>query len=77
MTSLRSWPAPAAAQAAAASRFTTARSAPRRAEMSCGDLTTRCDVQELYKEYLGKPLSERSHHLLHTGIEAWRMPQEL
>ena len=35
------------------------------------------DVQALYKEYLGKPLSERSHHLLHTGIEAWQMPQEL
>ena len=54
--------------------------------MSCGDLTTRCpfvsrmktpDVQALYKEYLGKPLSERSHHLLHTDIEAWQMPQEL
>ena len=35
------------------------------------------DVQALYKEYLGKPLSERSHHLLHTDIEAWQMPQEL
>ena len=35
------------------------------------------DVQALYKEYLGKPLSDRSHHLLHTDIEAWQMPQEL
>ena len=35
------------------------------------------DVQALYKEYLGKPLSERSHHLLHTDIEAWQMPKEL
>ena len=42
MISWKSWPAPVAAQAAAASRFTTARSAPRRAGMSCGDLTTRC-----------------------------------
>ena len=25
------------------------------------------EVQELYKNYLGKPLSEKAHHLLHTG----------
>jgi iron-only hydrogenase group A len=25
------------------------------------------DVQTLYREYLGKPLGERSHHLLHTA----------
>jgi iron only hydrogenase large subunit-like protein len=24
------------------------------------------DVQQLYKEFLGKPLGEKSHHLLHT-----------
>lgn len=24
------------------------------------------DIQKLYREFLGKPLSERSHHLLHT-----------
>ena len=35
------------------------------------------DVQALYKEYLGKPLSERSHHLLHTDIDGWQMPQNL
>ena len=35
------------------------------------------DVQALYKEYLGKPLSERSHHLLHTDIDGWQMPKEL
>ena len=23
-------------------------------------------IQRLYKEYLGQPLSEKSHHLLHT-----------
>jgi NADH-quinone oxidoreductase subunit G len=23
-------------------------------------------IQKIYKEYLGKPLSEKSHHLLHT-----------
>ena len=34
------------------------------------------DVQALYTEFLGKPLSERSHHLLHTDIGAWQMPQE-
>ena len=34
------------------------------------------DVQALYAEYLGKPLSERSHHLLHTDINAWQMPQK-
>ena len=35
------------------------------------------DVQALYKEYLGKPLSERSHHLLHTDIDGGQMPKEL
>ena len=34
------------------------------------------DVQALYAEYLGKPLSERSHHLLHTDIDGWQMPQK-
>ena len=24
------------------------------------------DVQKLYDEFLGKPLGEKSHHLLHT-----------
>ena len=28
----------------------------------------------LYKEYLGKPLSEKSHHLLHTDHHGWDMP---
>ncbi|MDX9866366.1 MAG: NADH-dependent [FeFe] hydrogenase, group A6 [Kiritimatiellia bacterium] len=28
------------------------------------------DVQKLYKEYLGKPLGEKSHHLLHTRYAA-------
>jgi iron only hydrogenase large subunit-like protein len=27
-------------------------------------------ILELYREYLGKPLSERSHHLLHTHYHA-------
>ena len=27
-------------------------------------------IIELYREYLGKPLSERSHHLLHTHYHA-------
>ena len=35
------------------------------------------DVQALYTEFLEKPLSKRSHHLLHTDIDAWQMPQDL
>ena len=29
-------------------------------------------VAKLYEEYLGKPLGERSHHLLHTHYHAWK-----
>lgn len=32
------------------------------------------DVQALYNEYLGNPLGEKSHKLLHTDHEAWRVP---
>lgn len=32
------------------------------------------DIQALYKEYLGAPLSERAHHLLHTDHSAWDVP---
>ena len=32
------------------------------------------EVQALYAEYLGQPLGEKSHHLLHTDHEAWQMP---
>ena len=32
------------------------------------------EVQSLYREYLGKPLGEKSHHLLHTDYHAWNMP---
>lgn len=40
--------------------------------------TVRCShenpaIQQLYKEFLGKPLSEKSHHLLHTKYQ----PREL
>ncbi len=31
-------------------------------------------VQTIYKEYLGKPLGEKSHHLLHTNHFGWDMP---
>ncbi|MGE5618522.1 MAG: iron hydrogenase small subunit, partial [Sphingomonadaceae bacterium] len=24
------------------------------------------DVQQIYREFLGRPLSDKSHHLLHT-----------
>ena len=34
------------------------------------------DVKALYKDYLGAPLGEKSHHLLHTDINAWQMPQK-
>ncbi len=32
------------------------------------------EVQALYKEFLGEPCGEKSHHLLHTNHQAWRMP---
>ena len=30
-------------------------------------------VQQLYSEYLGEPLSEKAHHLLHTDHNGWKM----
>ncbi|MBD9197608.1 MAG: hydrogenase, partial [Clostridiales bacterium] len=30
------------------------------------------EVQTLYQEYLGAPLGEKSHHLLHTDHDAWQ-----
>ena len=33
------------------------------------------DVQALYRDYLEKPLSEKSHQLLHTDHFAWEMPK--
>ncbi|MBR5386129.1 MAG: [Clostridiales bacterium] len=33
-------------------------------------------IAAIYKDYLGKPLSEKSHHLLHTDHHAWSMPNE-
>ncbi len=35
------------------------------------------DVQGLYQEYMGSPLKERAHHLLHTDHSVWQMPQEM
>ena len=32
------------------------------------------DVLALYSEFLGAPLSETAHHLLHTDHFAWEMP---
>lgn len=32
------------------------------------------EVQALYRDFLGEPLSEKSYHLLHTDHEAWEMP---
>ena len=31
-------------------------------------------VQKLYSEFLGRPLSEKAHHLLHTDHNGWEMP---
>ena len=33
-------------------------------------------IVEIYRAYLEKPLSEKSHHLLHTDHHAWTMPGE-
>lgn len=35
------------------------------------------DVQTLYTEFLGSPLSERAHHLLHTDHHGWEMPGKI
>ena len=35
------------------------------------------EVQTLYKEYLGEPCGETSHHLLHTDHTGWEMPPAL
>lgn len=32
------------------------------------------EVQTLYREFFGEPLSETAHHLLHTDHTAWKMP---
>ena len=32
------------------------------------------DIQALYREFLGAPLGEKSHHLLHTNHRGWSMP---
>ena len=29
------------------------------------------DVQTLYRDYLGSPLGQKAHHLLHTDHNAW------
>ena len=33
-------------------------------------------VVRCYQDYLGAPLSEKAHHLLHTDHHAWKMPGE-
>ena len=32
------------------------------------------DVMSLYRDFLGAPMSAKSHHLLHTDHHAWKMP---
>ena len=34
------------------------------------------DVQALYRDYFGAPLSHEAHKLLHTDHKAWKMPGE-
>ena len=34
-------------------------------------------IKQCYADFLGQPLSERAHHLLHTDHHAWKMPGEL
>ena len=34
-------------------------------------------IAAIYKDYLGQPLSEKSHHLLHTDHHAWEIPGEV
>lgn len=31
------------------------------------------DVQKLYQDYFGKPLSEKAHHFLHTDQRTWKL----
>ena len=31
-------------------------------------------IKQCYADFLGQPLSERAHHLLHTDHHAWKMP---
>ena len=33
-------------------------------------------IIDCYEKFLGKPLSERSEHLLHTDHHSWKMPNE-
>ena len=33
-------------------------------------------ITAVYKDYFGAPLSEKSHHLLHTDHHGWKMPGE-
>ncbi len=35
------------------------------------------EVQALYRDYLGEPLSEKSEQLLHTDHTSWQMPAEV
>ena len=35
------------------------------------------DIKAIYAEYLGAPLGELSHHLLHTDHYAWQMPDKI
>ncbi|MGO5115254.1 NADH-dependent [FeFe] hydrogenase, group A6 [Candidatus Avoscillospira sp. LCP25S3_F1] len=35
------------------------------------------EIQALYRDYLGAPLSEKAHHLLHTDHYGWEMPPKM
>ena len=34
-------------------------------------------IKQCYADFLGEPLSEKAHHLLHTDHHAWKMPGEM
>ena len=83
MSSSRSWPARAAVQAAAVSRWTapTAKRPPTAARF-CFRLDQNAPlrfshenpaVQALYREYLDEPCSHRAEELLHCDHFAWQM----
>ncbi len=74
---------PGGCAAAAASRSTKARNWPKNARAKLYQLDRKAPlrfshenpaIKRLYSEYLGAPLSERAHHLLHTDHTAWQMP---
>ena len=80
MTSWRSWPVLAAAPEAAVgvelagSRGDILWNLDKNADIRFSHENP--EVRALYNAYFHKPLSHRSHELLHTDLTAWKMPTE-